>query len=255
MAIARNLAAYVVAADVLDVRPGRHADGDRFAAWVQRVRSTKNCPNTGSGSWRPGSEPGDTISEAHDNSGSNGSAMAGASRLAAALYLGDTAEVQRAWETFRRYSGDRSVGPNLGFNADGLTWAHSTSAPTAVNPRGATRNGHRIDGAIVNDIGRGGAFTWPPGQTGYQWEGIQGYVAQAELLSRAGYPSWGVSDRAPLRTVEFMHHLAFVSPADSSWWGKSGWTVALVNDAYGTDFPVAPANGGRPMAWTDWTHQ
>jgi len=176
LAVARNLLCYIVAADLLGLRADGNpkSDGSRFQAWIERLRFKANCPNNDpcdQWNWK-------NLSQTHDNAGSNANAQAGACRIAAALYLGDKAELDRAWDTYRRYSGDTSVGPKaMVINENGLTWSHDPSNPVCVNPKGATKDGHRIDGAIINDQGRGGAFTWPPGYTQYPWVGLEGYIA------------------------------------------------------------------------------
>ncbi|MFZ6004404.1 MAG: hypothetical protein ACOYXM_10785 [Actinomycetota bacterium] len=246
LSLGRNLPSYVIAADLIGLRPDAdpRSEGSRFAAWVDTVRFKPNCPNVRDG------EPLN-LSEEHDSSGSNGSAMAGAARIAAAAYLGDDDELDAAWDTYRRYSGDRSVGPDLTFNEPGLSWAADEDEPVAINPAGSTKDGHRIDGAIINDIGRGDAFDWPPEHTQYHWEGTAGYYVQAQLLDRAGYDSWNVSDDAPRRVMEFNRSLA--EELGDEWWDHTDWAKYLANFVYGLDLPISgPADEGKNMAWTDW---
>lgn len=253
LAVGRNLVSYIVAADVIGLDPDGEAGsaGRRFAEWVDQVRHKPNCPHTGEGEYPDGDWF--DLSQFHDWSASNVSSMAGASRIAAALYLGDTAEVERAWATYRRYLGDTAVGPELMFNDNGLTWTPDPDDPRGVNPPGATIAGHSVDGAIPNDIGRGGEFDWPPGHTQYPWEGIAGMYVQAELLSRAGYPSWEVQDRAPLRAVLFLRRLA--DEFGDEWWDHTDWAKYVANHVYGESLPISGlADEGKNMAWTDWTH-
>jgi hypothetical protein len=95
---------------------------------------------------------------------------------------------------------------------------------------------------------RAGRFRWPPRDTGYPWEGLQGAIVLAELLSRAGYPAWDWEEQALLRAVEFLYEIGW--PAE----GDDEWQIWLINHAYGTNFPAETAtNPGKNMGWTDWT--
>jgi hypothetical protein len=248
MAIARNLAAYCIAADVLDFRSGGYdpeGQGAAWETWLDQVRFRINCPNNGD-LWK-------NLSEVHDESGSNGNAMAGGARIACAAYLGDQDELAAAWDTFRRVCGNRDVGPDIRINYP--SWQHDPEAPVAINPEGTTKDGHRIDGVIVNDQGRGGDFQWPPGYTSYPWDNILGLTVQATVLERTGHPAWSQSDSAVRRAVEFLYHLR-QETGDVRWadGDRASPAIWLVNAAYGTGFLVGPAGEDKNIAWTDWTH-
>jgi hypothetical protein len=113
-----------------------------------------------------------------------------------------------------------------------------------------------IDGAIINDMARGGDYQWPPGMTDYPWVGLQGLVPAAVILARAGYPAFTVADRAVLRAVQFLWNLRGETQR-SGWWQerRSNEIIHLVNVAYGTRFPLdRPVSGGRTVGFTDWSH-
>jgi hypothetical protein len=248
MAIARNLAAYCIAADLLNFRSGGYdpeGQGTRWESWIDQLRFRVNCPNNGD-EWK-------TLIQVHDESASNGNSMAGGARIACAAYLGDEDEIAAAWDTFRRVCGNRDVGPDIRINYP--SWQHDTSRPVAINPAGSTKEGHRIDGVIVNDQGRGGEFQWPPGYTSYPWDGILGLTVQATLLERAGYPAWSQGDSAIRRAVEFQYHLRQAT-GDVRWadGDRASPAIWLVNAAYDTSFPVGAAREDKNIAWTDWTH-
>jgi hypothetical protein len=46
------------------------------------------------------------------------------------------------------------------------------------------------------------------------------------------------------------------SLAPDGWWasGDDTWVPWVINRIYGTSFQTDPANIGKCMAWTDWTH-
>jgi hypothetical protein len=92
---------------------------------------------------------------------------------------------------------------------------------------------------------------WPPPRENYVWEALQGAVAQAVILHRAGHDAFDWGDRALLRAVEWLHQHAQY-PAE----GDDEWVPHVINHFYGTDFPAPlPANPGKNIAWTDWTHR
>lgn len=237
LALGRNLLGYVIAADLIDLKSYDPAGDQRFRAWLTNVRKANL--------------DGMTLIQTHEQRPNNWGTHAGASRIAVALYLGDTADLNRAATVFKGWLGDRNA--YAGFKYGDLSWQADASKPVGVNPAGATKNGHSIDGALPDDMRRGCSFSWPPCKTGYAWEAMQGAVVQAHLLSRAGYDAWGWQDRAMLRATQFLYNL---DKEVGGWWASSDdqWQPWIINRAYGTNFPAAsPAGTGKNMGWTDWT--
>lgn len=238
LALGRNLVSYVIAADLVDLRTYDPAGDARFRAWLAAVR---RAPLSGR-----------TLISTHEQRANNWGTMAGASRIAAAAYLGDTADLARAAAVFRGYLGDRAA--YAGFRYGDRSWQPDASRPVAIVPAGAQRNGVSIDGALTEEMRRGCGFKMPPCSTGYPWEGLQGAVVQAELLARQGFPAWQAQDRALLRAAQF---LARLDAAYGGWWasGDDAWQPWLLNHAYGTRFPASsPTRPGKLMGYTDWTH-
>lgn len=53
-----------------------------------------------------------------------------------------------------------------------------------------------------------------------------------------------------MRAVAWLHEHARY-PAE----GDDQWVPHVINHFYGTDFPASvPANPGKNIAWTEWTH-
>jgi len=233
LALGRNLVAYVIAADLIGLREFSASKDTAFRVWLADVR-TKTLD-------------GKTLISTNEERPNNWGTHAGASRVAADLYLGASSDLARAAVVFKGWLGDRSA--YSGFKFGDLSWQADRSNPVGVNPVGATIQGHNVDGVLPDDQRRGGGFTWPPPKENYVWEALQGALVEAQLLSRAGYPAWEWQDRALLRAVTWLHEQAKY-PAG----GDDSWQPWLVNAAYGTAFPAGSASPGKNMGWTDWTH-
>jgi hypothetical protein len=239
LALGRNLVAYILAADLIDLRSYDRAGDARFRAWLGGVRFEELA--------------GRTLISTHEDRPNNWGTHAGAARIAADLYLGDRADLERAVSVFKGWLGDRAAYAEFIYDKD-LSWQADRARPVGINPAGATRDGHRIDGAIPDDMQRGGKFRWPPKHTNYPWGALEGALVQALLLSRAGYDAWNWSDKALLRATQFLDEL---DREFGGWWaeGDDEWMPWLVNSAYGTSFRVAqPAHPGKNLGWSDWVY-
>lgn len=235
LAVARNLSGYVIAADLVDLPP---AADQRFRSWL---RDIVNEPMLEGRSLR-------TTNEQRPN---NWGLHAGASRLAVALYLGRREDVERIATIFRAWLGDRTA--HAGFDFGALDWQADPSRPVGVNPPGAIRDGHPMDGVLPEDQRRCcKEFRWPPPREPYTYEALQGALAQAVMLSRAGYPTvWEWQDRALLRAFTWLHDVADF-PAE----GDDTWQPHIINYYYGTSFPApVPSQPGKNVGYSDWTHQ
>lgn len=261
LALARNLLSYVVAAQLIDLRQYDPPADKRFRAWLEEVRNEPLA-----------SDPVErqTLVELHERGASNGGGMAGASRVAIAAYLGDEQDIARAARVMKGWLGDRSAYPGIpapefgpedigkglrfgGYNDD-LSWQLDPSMPVGVDPKGAVKDGHSIDGALPDDMRRGGPFQWPPEYTQYPREALSGYVAMAELLYRQGYDVYEWSDRALLRATRFLWRLDREFPGEG-WWEADIPIYWIINYRYHTHFPVVARTAiGRNVGWTSWTH-
>jgi hypothetical protein len=232
LALGRNLLSYVIAADLIDLRGYDAAGDERFRAWLNAVRFADL--------------EGRTLISTHEDRPNNWGTHAGASRIATDIYLGDTADLERAAQVFKGYLGDRSA--YAGFEYGELDWQADPNAPVGINPAGAMKDGHPIDGVLPDDQRRGGEFSWPPPHENYVWEALQGAVVQAQLLSRAGYDTWNWSDRALLRAVRWEYEVNYYPAA-----GDDTWIVWVINHAYRTNFPtVASSSPGKNIGYADW---
>jgi hypothetical protein len=230
LALGRELAAYVIAADLVGLPADLEAS---FRAWLDSVRKQEL--------------DGRTLVSTHEDRPNNWGTHAGASRIAVALYLGDRADLERAARVFRGWLGDRAS--YAGFEYGELDWQADPANPVGINPVGSRRDGHSLDGVLPDDQRRAGAFVWPPPKENYVWEALQGALAQAVMLERAGYDVWSWSDRALLRAATWLHTQASF-PAE----GDDTFSPWILNRAYGTSFPAPlPSRPGKNVGFTDWT--
>jgi hypothetical protein len=257
--LGRNLLSYVISADLIDFRAYDAAREAEFREWLDAVRR-KPLQSDGTRG---------TLVGTHEGSPSNWGGMAGASRVAVAAYLGDTQDLERAATVMKGWLGDRSAYPGIpgsefgpddrgkghrfGGGDNDLSWQVDQSQPRGVNPQGAEKDGHSIDGALPDDMRRGGEFTWPPHYTQYPREALSGYVALAELLHRQGYDVYEWEDQALLRATEFLFELEQEFP-EEEWWEPDIPVYRIINFRYGTSFPVERGGVGRNFGWTSWTH-
>jgi hypothetical protein len=262
LAVGRNLAAYMIAADLIELRGDGDANsaGTRFQEWAAGWLTVRLSDNNTS-ALRP-------FGPFH--SSANAAAQEGLAYAAVAAYLGDEWALQRVWDAFRTFACDPGAPDRENIYLDPPVrdgWTHDDLNPCAVNPAGtskqvpAGRPGaggiRRIDGALVGDIRRGGVFQWTPGYTQYVWVGLEGFVPAAVILEKAGFPAFEVADRAVLRTHEYLLYLRNET-GDERWFDgdRANEIVHLVNTAYGTSFPMNGVAGmGRTVGFTSWTHR
>jgi hypothetical protein len=234
LALGRELIGYVIAADLIGLSS---VDPALDLVFRTTLRVLLTAPTTEAG----------TLQQCHERRPNNWGTHCGASRAAIAAYLADEAEMARVAQVFRGWLGDRSS--YAGFSYGDLSWQCDGSRPVGINPAGCVRNGRSIDGVLPDDQRRGGPFTWPPPRENYVWEALQGALAQAVILERAGYPAFQWENQALLRAVRWLHDQAGY-PAE----GDDTWQPHIINHFYGTSFPAPVSRPGKNVGWTDWTH-
>jgi hypothetical protein len=236
LALGRELGAYVISADLIDLA---HYDPTLDAAFRARLRELLTTYTT---------DGPDNLVTCHETRPNNWGTHCGGSRAAVAAYLGDRAQLDRIAQVFKGWLGDRSS--YAGFVYADLSWQCNAAAPVGINPAGCVRDGHVIDGVLPDDQRRAGSYTWPAPQENYVYEALQGALAQAVILSRQGYDVWNWQDRALLRAFQWLN-VQDAFPAS----GDDGWQPHLVNHVYGSSFAAPlPARPGKNVGWTDWTH-
>ncbi|MGE5378129.1 MAG: hypothetical protein ACM3XO_23965, partial [Bacteroidota bacterium] len=195
-----------------------------------------------------------------ENAAANWAAFACASRIAASIYLGDKTDVQRAANVIRAEFGERSYYPPDAPGTNGYfqhttdyqtSWACNESTWTGINP-GCAKSSANLDGAIVEDVSRGGGCCTAQGAgISYSWETLQGMFVSAELLYRTGAYgdpySW--SNQALKRAMDFMQRAG---------WGITGpatYVPWMANFRYKMNYTATSVTGGRVMSWGDWLYK
>jgi hypothetical protein len=230
LALSRNLLPYVIAADVIGYR------SDRFDRWLEANLS------------RPGhSRAGiDTLLESALRDPSNHGAHARASVVAVARYLGDDDVVGQVAARYRDWLGRSSAD----FEWRELDWQADPARPRGINALGSEIRGVDVDGVLPEEERRSGGFADPPLREPYVWEALQGTIATAELLGRAGFEPWDWEDRALLRALDWLYDENDY-PAE----GDDVWIPWIVNARYGTAYPTeSPTRPGKSVGFSDWTH-
>src|SRR3989338_3102462 len=237
LALGRELGAYVISADLVDLNSFNPTLDTQFR---NKIRELLTTPTSGGPV---------NIEDCHEKRPNNWGTMCCGSRAAVAAYLNDDAKLDRVAQVFKGYLGDRSS--YVSFSYGDLSWQCNPSQPVGINPIGCIKEGHSIDGVMPDDQRRCGSFSWPPCNTGYAWEGQQGILFEAIILSRQGYDVWNWEDRAILRA-----HAWKVNVGNNQAGGDDTWQPWVVNYYYNTNFPApSPSNPGKNIGWTDWTHQ
>lgn len=250
LSASRQIGAYVIAADLIDLKSFNAAANTEFRTWLAAIRTT----NIGThGRWK-------AITYTCENAAGNWNTFACASRIAASIYLGDTADVDRAAAILRAFLGERTIYPAGAPGRNGYfehtagyqpSWACADTDWIGINPTCA-KSGINLDGVLVEDASRGGGCCTLQGDgIMYSWEALQGLFVSAELLYRTGRYgdpySW--SNQALKRSLDFMQR---------SGWGisnVSSYVPWLANDRYGTSYPQPAKGTGRIMGWGNWLYQ
>ena len=237
LALGRELISYVIAANLINLSTYDPSLDAEFRQTIRTLLTTFT------------SDGPDDLIECHELRPNNWGTHCGASRAAVAAYLGDTAQLNRIAQVFKGWLGDRAA--YAGFSYGELSWQCDPAKPVGINPMGCSKDGHSLDGVLPDDQRRGGSYSWPPTGENYVYEALQGALAQAVILHRAGYDVFNWSNRALLRAFQWQHSQAGY-PAE----GDDTWQPHLINFFYGTSFPAPiPARPGKNVGWTDWTHK
>jgi hypothetical protein len=236
LALGRELAAYVIAADLVNLRVLNPTLDSQFRKRLVELDRSIVLAD------------GRTLRQTQLERPNNWGTMAAGSRAAIAAYLGDRAMLAEVSQVFKGWLGDRSA--YSGFKYGDLGWQSNQAAPVGINPKGATILGISVDGAQPEEMRRGGAFANPPIATGYSWEALQGAWLAAEILYRAGFPDvYQWQDSALLRASLYLYQLRWPAVGDDV------WQVALVKKRYGITLAATGlGTAGKNIGFMHWLH-
>jgi hypothetical protein len=238
LSLGRELITYPIAADLIDLKTYDPALNTRFRAKLAALLVT------------PTTDGPVNLIDCHERRPNNWGNHCGASRVAVAAYLGDTTQLARAAKVFKGYLGDRTSYASFVYGDD-LSWQCNPAAPVGINPMNCKIGSAQVGGILPDDQRRAGAYTWPPPKENYVYEGLQGAMAEAVILRRAGYDPFNWGNKALLRAFQWLQSQAnFLATGDDT------WLPYLVNYYYGKGtLPASsPTRPGKNVGWTDWTH-
>jgi hypothetical protein len=248
LGVGRQLAGWVLAADLVDYRePG-------FVSWVDGIRTAEIG---GHGRWY-------ALTQTHENTANNWGTFAGASRLAASLYVGDEGDVARVAELLAGWLGENtdawpglpageSVGGFQRTSSFNVSWSCTGEDWTPLNSGCGTASSD-LDGGLVEELSRS-STSWPdaPERSGfsYSWEALQGIALQGILLHQNGYPDvWAWSNDGPRRAIDYLHRTGGMD--GDNFHRVNHWVPWVVDAMYGTSYANVSAGDGRNFGFTDW---
>lgn len=237
LATLRNLQTYVISADLIGLETFDPALDARFRVWLA---AEIRAPYAGGGG-------GGSVVSVHRTRTNNFGTHAGASRLAAALYLGDEAEFRAARDVWYGWTtGDPEYVPETAVWS-GTDWQCEPGRPRGINAAGCTRDGHSIDGVLPEDQRRCGEFRWPPCSTGYVHGAADGLLLSFWMLARHGEDPWAWGEQAALRQMRWKYETG--QPPDEGF----RWQIPVIEAAYGIDLPGNdPTATSTSIGFADW---
>jgi hypothetical protein len=235
----RHLQTYVISADLIDLRSFDPALDARFRRWLA---AEIRFEYSGGG--------GGSVISTHERKPNNFGTHAGASRIAAALYLDDAEELKAARDVWYGWAtGDPDFVPEDRVWT-GTDWQCSDSRPSGINREGCTRDGHSLDGVIPEDQERCGEYSWyswPPCATNYIHGATDGMTLSFWMLARQGEDPWAWGDQAALRQMRWKYEVQ--QPPYEGF----RWQIPVVEAAYGLDLPGNdPTATSTNFGYADW---
>ncbi|WP_170182632.1 hypothetical protein [Blastococcus colisei] len=240
LATLRQLQTYVVSADLIDLASFDPALDARFRTWLAaEVRF----------SYSGGGGGGSVISN-HDKKPNNYGTHAGATRVAAAIYLGDDAELQAARDVWYGWATGDPAYSHTTRKWTGTSWQCDPNRPAGINGAGCARDGQSLDGVIPEDQVRCGEFSRTPCETNYIHGATDGMTLAFWMLARQGEDPWAWGDHAALRQMQWKY-----ANGQAPYSGFR-WQIPVIEAAYGVDFAGNTADAtSTNFGFADWWAQ
>jgi hypothetical protein len=233
----RHLQTYIISADLIDLASFDAELDARFREWLaDEIRFDYE-----------GGGGGGSVISTHEKKPNNFGTHAGATRIAAALYLDDDEELQAARDVwFGWATGDPDFTPAERVWT-GTDWQCDDDRPAGINPEGCERDGNSLDGVIPEDQERCGEYSWPPCDTNYIHGATDGMTLSFWMLARQGEDPWEWGDRAALRQMEWKYEV------DQPPYEGFRWQIPVIEQAYDIDLEGNnPGAMSTNFGFADW---
>ena len=231
LGLARQLPAYIIAADLVGLYGTERASFEAFL----REAALHNME---------GHSGGTDLRSTALRSPNNWGTMSRAAMAAIAVYLGDTDELAFVAMTQRAWLGE-AVPNQLRYTS--TNW-HESTAKVGISPRGASRDGNPLGGVQPEDQRRTGEYVWAAPKGSYPHEALQGAVLTSVILDRAGALPFNAGDNALIRAEAWL-----AGPGANPASGDDRNTPYMLNE-YGGSFPTGSTTAAKNIAWCDWLY-
>ena len=233
----RHLQTYIISADIIDLASFDPALNGKFRTWLANEIRANYSGGGGGGS----------VISVHDKKPNNFGTHAGATRIAAALYLGDANELKAARDVWYGWAtGDPAYTPQTR-TWTGTSWQCDSSHPRGINATGCSRSGVSLDGVIPEDQERCGEFSQTPCATNYIQGATDGMTLSFWMLARQGENPWAWGDRAALRQMNWKY------ASGQAPYSGFRWQIPVIEKAYGIDLAGnAPTATSTNFGFADW---
>jgi hypothetical protein len=233
----RHLQTYIISADIIDLASFDPALNGKFRTWLANEIRANYSGGGGGGS----------VLSVHDKKPNNFGTHAGATRIAAALYLGDAKELKAARDVWYGWAtGDPGYAPPTR-KWEGTSWQCNSTRPSGINATGCSRNGVSLDGVIPEDQVRCGQFSASPCATNYIHGATDGMTLSFWMLARQGENPWAWGDRAALRQMNWKYK------SGQAPYGGFRWQIPVIEKAYGIDLAGnTPTATSTNFGFADW---
>ena len=240
LATLRQLQTYIISADLIGLSSFDPALDARFRTWLAAEVRFEYSGGGGGGS----------VVSNHNKKPNNYGTHAGATRVAAALYLGDAAELKAARDVWYGWAtGDPAYSPTTR-KWTGTSWQCTASRPAGINAAGCSRDGQSLDGVIPADQVRCGEYSATPCATNYIHGATDGMTLSFWMLARQGENPWAWGDRAALRQMQWKY------ANDQAPYSGFRWQIPVIEAAYGVDLPGnTPTATSTNFGFADWWAQ
>lgn len=243
LATLRNLQAYIISADLIDLSTFDSALDASFRTWLAAEIRHDYAGGGGGGS----------VISTHNKKANNFATHAGACRLAAALYLNDTAEYNAARNVWYGWiTGDPAYIPSTR-TWSSTNWHFNPAQKRGINEAGATVDGRRFDGVIPEDQERAGEYvagTWPPTFTNYVHGAMDGASLSFWIMARKGETCWAWGTNAMKRQMDWKYEVGDLP------YSGFRWQLRVIEKAYGVTYAGhEPTAASTNFAYADWWAQ